>query len=624
MRIKGTGAVGIGTSTPAAGVLLDVNGKALMTGFQLGTTATAGQVLTTNATGTGTWQALPTMPTTLPPSGAAGGSLTGTYPNPTIAANVVGDGNLTSDAASLAKVTGSGMAMNGSNVGIGTTTAGFPLNFANVLGDKIALWGQSGNYYGFGVQSGLLQIHADISGSDIAFGYGSSGSFTENMRIKGTGAVGIGTSTPASGVKLDVNGKALMTGFQLGTTATAGQVLTTDATGTGTWQALPTVPTTLPPSGTAGGDLTGSYPNPTIGANVVDSSKLASDADSLAQVTGGIASASTTTTSGQPMLNLAGDLYCTDNIESMTPPALDQYNTVVTGHLNGTMYGQSFTAGVTGYSAVDRLDTYGAFSNAVLNIYRGNGIVAANLLYTQSGVSAGAGGVAIVLDYALPQTAGQQYTFTLSGTSIDLYKNTSTSYSGGNLYYDNSEYPNGSLYFMTEVSTLAPTMSPTVTLLTRHGTVGIGGITEPAYTLQVNGSVAGNSAYVNLSDGRMKTNVQTLHQAIDLVSRLRGVSFNWDKSVCKRLNVDDRQHLGFIAQEVQKVLPQVVSTGADGHLSLAYGDVVPVLTEAIKEQQGQISKLQAENADMHKLLLQMQARLAALEAAQPHSSQSSH
>ena len=75
------------------------------------------------------------------------------------------------------------------NIGIGILNPGFPLNFSNSVGDKIALWGNSGAHYGFGVQSGLLQIYSDVSTSDIAFGYGSSTSLTENLRIKGNGVL---------------------------------------------------------------------------------------------------------------------------------------------------------------------------------------------------------------------------------------------------------------------------------------------------------------------------------------------------------------------------------------------------------------------------------------------------
>ncbi len=85
---------------------------------------------------------------------------------------------------------------NGGNVGIGTTTPGFPLTFADTLGAKISLFGQSGDHFGFGVGDSRLQIYSSAVSTDIAFGYGSSAAMTETMRIKGNGNVGIGTTTP--------------------------------------------------------------------------------------------------------------------------------------------------------------------------------------------------------------------------------------------------------------------------------------------------------------------------------------------------------------------------------------------------------------------------------------------
>jgi hypothetical protein len=97
----------------------------------------------------------------------------------------------------------------GRNVGIGTTTPGFPLAFSDALGDKIALWGQSGNHYGFGIQSALLQIHTEATTSDIAFGYGSSASFTETMRVKGNGKVAIGPVDPQAPLHIKNNAALL-------------------------------------------------------------------------------------------------------------------------------------------------------------------------------------------------------------------------------------------------------------------------------------------------------------------------------------------------------------------------------------------------------------------------------
>jgi hypothetical protein len=99
---------------------------------------------------------------------------------------------------------------NGGNVGIGTTTPGFPLSMSNALGDKISLYGTSGPHFGFGIQNNLFQIHTDTNAADVVFGYGTSAAMTETMRIKGSGAVGIGIASPIA--KLDVNGNTNVRG----------------------------------------------------------------------------------------------------------------------------------------------------------------------------------------------------------------------------------------------------------------------------------------------------------------------------------------------------------------------------------------------------------------------------
>ena len=87
------------------------------------------------------------------------------------------------------------------------------------------------------------------------------------------------------------------------------------------------------------------------------------------------------------------------------------------------------------------------------------------------------------------------------------------------------------------------------------------------------------------SDISLKDNITPIPNAIDKVLQIRGVTFN-------RNDIEDNpQQAGVIAQEVEKVLPEVVSEDKDGIKSVAYGNMVSLLIEAIKEQQGQINML---------------------------------
>jgi hypothetical protein len=97
-------------------------------------------------------------------------------------------------------------------VGIGTSTPSAPLSFPNTLGSKLSLYGQGVDDYGFGIAGALLQIYSGGPGADVAIGYGPSATFTETMRIKGNGRVGIKTTNPiaplhvAATVSFDLGG----------------------------------------------------------------------------------------------------------------------------------------------------------------------------------------------------------------------------------------------------------------------------------------------------------------------------------------------------------------------------------------------------------------------------------
>ena len=88
------------------------------------------------------------------------------------------------------------------------------------------------------------------------------------------------------------------------------------------------------------------------------------------------------------------------------------------------------------------------------------------------------------------------------------------------------------------------------------------------------------------SDATLKTNVETLTGSLDAVKALRGVSFDWIEN--------GNSEVGVIAQEVEAVLPDVVSTNDQGIKSVKYGNMVAVLIEAIKEQQKRIEALEAK------------------------------
>ena len=93
------------------------------------------------------------------------------------------------------------------------------------------------------------------------------------------------------------------------------------------------------------------------------------------------------------------------------------------------------------------------------------------------------------------------------------------------------------------------------------------------------------------SDRKLKENIKPIEKALDKVSKLKGVSFDWKESDSYSKVKED---YGFIAQDVKKIVPELVREDGGGMLSLQYNGITPIIIEAIKEQQKMIQELKAE------------------------------
>ena len=122
--------------------------------------------------------------------------------------------------------------------------------------------------------------------------------------------------------------------------------------------------------------------------------------------------------------------------------------------------------------------------------------------------------------------------------------------------------------------------------------VGLGSLSSNGNSLagnfSVSGAITAGGNITAFSDARLKENVETIEGALDKVSQMRGVMY--DK--------DGERGTGVIAQEMQQVMPEVVmDSGRGDYLSVAYGNIVGVLIESIKELKAEIEALKDGSSD---------------------------
>jgi hypothetical protein len=161
----------------------------------------------------------------------------------------------------------------------------------------------------------------------------------------------------------------------------------------------------------------------------------------------------------------------------------------------------------------------------------------------------------------------------------------------------------------------------TTRLLSQGGVLNVYSSNTSGSIFKINGQ-AQATAFSTNSDARLKQDIRPLAQALAGVQRLRGVRYRWNALGIKRGGTAGQEQVGLLAQEVEQVYPELVSTDATGYKSVNYAQLTPVLLEAIKELQAQVvaqtqraDQAQAAQQADHADLQTLREQLTRLEAA---------
>ncbi|HEX8429341.1 tail fiber domain-containing protein [Hymenobacter sp.] len=122
------------------------------------------------------------------------------------------------------------------------------------------------------------------------------------------------------------------------------------------------------------------------------------------------------------------------------------------------------------------------------------------------------------------------------------------------------------------------------------------------------GTVTSNTFLVS-SDQRFKEDIKPIENSLDLIRKMRGTTYNFKKSTeFAERNFPQQRQYGFIAQEMEKVLPEAVAKQRDGYYAVNYSEVIPVLVEAMK----QLDTKQTETTQLQQQVTELKAQLAEL------------
>ncbi len=138
-----------------------------------------------------------------------------------------------------------------------------------------------------------------------------------------------------------------------------------------------------------------------------------------------------------------------------------------------------------------------------------------------------------------------------------------------------------------------------------EGGIPRGIILNPSVGLvEIIGSGTYTGTWTQASDERYKSKIKPLPGILSKVNLLQPVEYEWNKEEYPENNFPDGNQIGLIAQEVEKLFPEIVATNQDGYKSIDYSKISVLLLQAMKEQQNETDKMKSELEELKSMIMQ--------------------